>query len=484
MRIFGVPIPFTGEERKALNSLPYNSGSWFNYPIVYEPFPGAWQRDISVNTDTAASFHADFACKTLIARDIAKLRVKLAERDANDIWSETTSPAFSPVLRRPNDYQTRNQFWECWVLSKLSRGNTYVLKVRDDRNVVTGLHILDPTQVQPLVSDDGAVFYRLSGDNLAGIGEITVPAREIIHDRMNCLFHPLVGTPPVFASGLASMLGLNAQKASVLLFENASTPGGILTLPGEISQEEEQRFKEQWETRFSRINLGRVAVMTGGAKYEKMAMTNVEGQMVENLKWSAEVVCSVYHVPPYKVGVGALPSYNNVQALNVEYYSQALQSHIEEIEELLDHALGIGWGVGMGTEFDTENLLRMDSITLVTTIRDAVGAGVMSPNEGRSKFDLKPVTGGESPYLQQQNYSLEALAKRDAQADPFTPATPPKPPATEETDTQDEEADEEPVDEADDKADKEKLIAITEMFTCELRDVARANPWIIMRSQP
>ena len=82
----------------------------------------------------------------------------------------------------------------------------------------------------------------------------------------------------------------------------------------------------------------------------------------------------------------------------------------------------------------------MDSITLVTTIRDAVGAGVMSPNEGRAKFDLKPVEGGKSPYLQQQNYSLEALAKRDAQDDPFKPATPAMPqqqPAAEEADAED-----------------------------------------------
>jgi HK97 family phage portal protein len=425
MRILGVPIPFTGETQKAL-SPPYVGNT--SYPIIHEPFPGAWQQNRSITTDSAASYHADFACKTLIARDIAKLRVKLTEQDSDDIWSETPNPAFSPVLRRPNEYQTRNQFFETWVLSKLSRGNTYVLKVRDNRNVVVALHVLDPMRVQPLVSTDGAVFYRLSQDYLAGIDEITVPAREIIHDRFNCLFHPLIGTPPVFASGLASMLGLNAQRASALLFENASTPGGILTLPGEISQEEEQRFKEQWEMRFSRVNLGRVAVMTGGAKYEKMAMTNVEGQMVESLKWSAEVVCSVYHVPPFKVGVNPLPSHiANIQALNVEYFSQALQTHLEEIEELLDQALGIGWGVGMGTEFDTDNLLRMDSATLVTAIKDAVGAGVMAPNEGRSKLELKPVTGGDSPYLQQQNYSLEALAKRDAQDDPFKPATPAMP---------------------------------------------------------
>jgi len=424
MKIFGLPIPFTGEKQKDMSAVPSGRGGW--YPIIREPFTGAWQRNLEIRNDDASAFHADFACKTLIARDIGKLRIKLSEKDNNDIWSETTSPAFSPVLRRPNDYQTRNQFYECWMLSKLSRGNTYILKVRDDRNVVTGLHVLDPTRVQPLVSDDGAVYYRLNSDNLAGIDDITVPAREIIHDRFNCLFHPLVGTPPVFASGLSSLLGLNAQKTSALLFENASQPGGMLIYPGEINEVEEQRVKEQFEQRFSRANLGRVAILSAGARYEKVAMTHVEGQMVESLKWSAEVVCSVYHVPPYKVGVGALPTYtNNVQALNVEYYSQALQSHIEEIEELLDHALGIGWAVGMGTEFDTENLLRMDSITLMTTIRDAVGAGVMSPNEGRAKFDLKPVKGGKSPYLQQQNYSLEALAKRDAQDDPFKPATPP-----------------------------------------------------------
>ena len=90
----------------------------------------------------------------------------------------------------------------------------------------------------------------------------------------------------------------------------------------------------------------------------------------------------------------------------------------------MDHALGICWGVGLATEFDTENLLRMESVTQITAIQQAVGAGVMAPNEGRSKLDLKPVDGGESPYLQQQNYSLAALAKRDAQDDPFKPNTP------------------------------------------------------------
>src|SRR5215831_494833 len=193
MKILGLRIPFTAERQKAaLASLPYSSGYLSSYPIVWESFPGAWQQDVPIRNDVAQAFHADFACKTLIARDIAKLRVKLVEQDNNGIWSETTNPAFSPVLRQPNSFQTRNQFWESWVLSKLSRGNAYILKVRDNRNIVTDLYVLDPCRVQPLVADDGSIFYRLNADNISGIpNEITVPAREIIHDRSNCLFHPL-----------------------------------------------------------------------------------------------------------------------------------------------------------------------------------------------------------------------------------------------------------------------------------------------------
>ncbi|MNL46446.1 hypothetical protein D3C87_1691570 [compost metagenome] len=37
--------------------------------------------------------------------------------------------------------------------------------------------------------------------------------------------------------------------------------------------------------------------------------------------------------------------------------------------------------------------------------------------------------GGATPYLQQQNFSLSALSKRDAQADPFATAQPAAEPA-------------------------------------------------------
>jgi phage portal protein BeeE len=104
---------------------------------------------------------------------------------------------------------------------------------------------------------------------------------------------------------------------------------------------------------------------------------------------------------------------------------------IEALELCLDEGLGLTTvpGKTYGTEFDLDDLLRMDTQTKVKTAGDGIRAGLLSPNEARKKFDLKPVAGGDTPYLQQQNFSLAALDKRDSQDDPFGAAAPPPAPA-------------------------------------------------------
>ena len=419
MKLFGRQLPSLTNWVKALNGVPSYRGGW--YPLVREGFAGAWQRDVKVDYNSVLSFHADFACRTLIASDIAKLRIKLMKKGSDGTWQETTNTAYSPVLRKPNPIQNRIQFLESWVLSKLQHGNTYVLKDRHGSNNIKALYVLDPNRVRPLVADDGSVFYQLQSDNIAGLeDDVVVPAREIIHDRFNCMFHPLVGMSPIFANGLAAMQGLSIQKQATRLFNNGAQPGGILTAPHRIDPANAERLKAKFEAEFQGDNAGRVAVLGDGLKYEKMALSAVEGQVIEQLKWTDVVVCSTYHVPPYKIGAGQMPAATNTQALNLEYYTQCLQVLIEAIELCLDE--GFQMDETTGTELDIDGLLRMDAETLLTTIKTGVSAGVYSPNEGRAKLDLPPAKGGSTPYLQQQNYSLAALEKRDAKDDPFSNA--------------------------------------------------------------
>jgi HK97 family phage portal protein len=432
-----VRVPFLGIEvtrtKQVVPTLPAGGayggigrGGW--WPIVREPFSGAWQRNMEVRVDTMLSYHAVFACVTRIAQDIGKLRIKLVEQDANGIWNETTSPAFSPVLKKPNSYQTRIKFLEQWITSKLIHGNTYVLKERDARGVVTDLYVLHPQRVKPLVAPDGSVYYQLGADVLSGVAEDrpTVPASEIIHDTMVALYHPLVGVSPIYACGLAASQGLNIQRQSAEFFENGSKPGGVLTAPGRIDKETAERIKAHWEANYTGPDAGRVAVLGDGLAYQAMVMTAVDAQLIEQLKWTAETICSCFHVPSYMVGVTPPPSHANIDALNQQYYAQCVQSLIESLELCLDEGLGLVNVPGhtYGTELDLDGLLRMDAAAQYKTYGDGIQAGLLAPNEGRRKLDLAPLPGGDTAYLQQQNFSLSALSKRDALADPFgvTPA--------------------------------------------------------------
>lgn len=409
MRVLGFNI--TREKAAGNLSRPNDRGGWWQ--VIKESFTGAWQRNIEVKFDSVLAFHADFSCRTLIASDIAKLRIKLVKQDSDGVWSEIKKKPFSDVLAKPNHYQNRIQFMENWVLSKLQNGNTYVLKQRNERGQVVRLYVLDPNLVTPLISDDGSVFYQMNTDKLAGVSEqIIVPAREIIHDRFNCFYHPLVGLSPIFAGGLAAMQGLAIQNDSAAFFQNGAQPGGVLTAPGEIQQATAERLKQHWESEYSGKNAGKVAVLGDGLKYEAMRAKSTDSQLIEQLKWSAEVVCSVYHVPPYKAGVGSMPTNNNVQSLNIEYYTQCLQVLIESIELCLDE--GLGTGEGVGTDFDTDNLLRMDTATQMDVLDKA--KSVLTLDERRRRLEMPALPkGGNTVYLQQQDHSIEAIAARDRQ---------------------------------------------------------------------
>lgn len=418
MKLFGFEVART--KSQTLSAVPYGGG-WFG--ILRESFGGAFQANITVDAPREIlAFSAVFSCITLIASDIAKLgSPMLTSEDASGINTEIkgNSP-FLPVLTKPNRFQTWYKFIEQWIVSKLLYGNTYVLKERDQRGIVTAMYILDAQRVTPLVADDGGVYYQLSKDYLSGLAEpITIPASEIIHDTMVSLWHPLVGVSPIYACGMSATMGNRIQANSTRLFQNMSRPSGQLTAPGKISDETAARLKADFEQNFSGGNIGRLMVAGDGLAYTPMAMSAHDADLLLQLKWTVEDVARCFHVPMWKLG-DKEPLRTSVESLNQTYYSDCLQAHIESVEALLDDGIGLLKNApAYHAEFSLDPLLRMDTAARFLAWGQAVKDGWWSPDEARRKEDMQPVPGGNSPYLQQQNYSLAALAKRDAKEDPF-----------------------------------------------------------------
>ena len=425
--------PFTLTRTKAaveVTQWPMSPGAgsaagWF--PIIRESFTGAWQRGIVASVEDAATHPTFFACATLIAGDIAKCRPALIQ-EVNDVCEEVDNPAYSPVIRRPNRYQNRIQFYEYWILSKIFRGNVYALKERDGRGAVVGLYLLDPTRCKPMVTPVGDVYYAIGQDVLAGVTEnsLVVPAREIIHDRWNCLYHPLVGLSPVYASGHAAIQGLTIIGNATKLFRNGLQTPGIISAPGSISEASAKKLEDHWNANFTgEANAGKVAVLSDGLQFSKPeVMSAVDAQLIDQLKWDDEKVCATLHVPPYMASVGPLPSYNNVEALGQQYYGQCLQRLFEDLELSLTEGLELKRPYEV--EFDIEALDRMDSVQRMEVATKGASGGILTPNDGRRKFSrkLKPMKGGDQLFMQKQNWPIDLLG-----SDNVPPAPKPEPAA-------------------------------------------------------
>jgi HK97 family phage portal protein len=398
---------------KALHPVP--DRGW--HRLIREPFAGAWQNDMEEKQGTVLCYPALYACLSRINQDIGKLPFVLKREDGNGIWQAVENTAYSPVLRKPNHYQTAQQFREAWVLSKLVHGNTYVLKRRDDRGVVTALYVLDPCRVMPMVSDSGDVFYQINYNTAANLlpenypaEQLTIPAREIIHDRLNCFHHQLIGVPPLCAAHWAAVKNLKILKSSAEFFNNHAQPGGILTAPAGMSDDDANELRSYWQTNYSGENSGKVAVIGADMKFTSFAMNSADSQLVEQMRYSDEQICQPFGVKPYKIGIGQVPGGWKSDDVNVEYFGDALSPHVESMENLLDEGLGISRPLGV--ELDSSPLWRMDEGKQADVESKLVGGKIKTPDEARRTFNLSPTGGGDTIWGQHQDYPLGMLADR------------------------------------------------------------------------
>jgi HK97 family phage portal protein len=395
-----------------------SGGSW--WPVVREPYTGAWQLNDPLTAETALSNPSVFGCVTGISADIGKIAPPLLlEVDADGFWHETTNSAYTPVLRRPNRYQTAQQFVEQWMLSKLLHGNTYVLKGRDARGVVNQLYVLDPGRVKVLVAPDGSVYYELQGNDLAGVAPeqpTVLPAREIIHDRFNCVFHPLMGIPPLYAISGAVTQAQAIQASSTTFFAKGGRPAGVLVAPTKLDEASAARIKE----RIANFRTGEILIAELGMKYESVGGSAADSQLIAQLGWTEEKVAAVYRMPISILNSSKQPPYANAEASQLQYKAQCLEPHLTSLAATLGEGLELP--LYLKLEFDDTLLIWMDTQTRTQAAQGAIVSG-LAPNEVRDiYYGLGPVKGGESPYLQMQNQPLDVLA------DPPPPAPPPIPP--------------------------------------------------------
>lgn len=437
MRLFGFDIarangPLVSTREKALSPINDYRGGW---RTIFEPFTGAWQRNKEEKRETILCYPTLYACLDSISSDIGKLPFTVRRQNEDKIWV-TVRDKTTDLLAHPNHYQTEQQFRECWLLSKLIHGNTYVLIARDNRGNPQYLYILDAWRVMPMVSESGEVFYQINYPDASNLLPadypaqlLIIPAADIIHDRMNTFHHQLIGVPPICAAHWPAVKNLKILKNSTDFFTNGANPGGILTAPAGMSDKDAEAVKAYWNTEFSNDKSGNVAVIGADMKFTSFAFKSADSQMVEQMRYSDEQICQPFGVSPFIVGIGSIPAGLKADDMMGFYYQRALQKHIEAMEALLNQGLALAYP--MTVELDLEPLLRMDPQKRAEVWGKLANDGVATPNESRLSFNLTPLDGGDTVYMQQQDFPLDQVSQNKIPTRP-SPTPPPPLPETEE----------------------------------------------------
>ncbi|UIV22244.1 phage portal protein [Escherichia coli] len=199
--------------------------------------------------------------------DIPGYRQNAAASYADGCAGDTQGNApggYCPSLSSSQRQQNRIQFFELWLNAKLRHGNTVVLKIRNpggrSKNCVfwtgAGLNLWWRMTARCSIA---------SPDRNCGITEaVTVPAREVIHDRFNCFFHPLMGAAGVCcrAGGHA---GASYSGKFTSFFRNGGRPSGVIEIPGSITEENAKKLKSNWDSGYTGENAGKTAILSNGA---------------------------------------------------------------------------------------------------------------------------------------------------------------------------------------------------------------------------
>jgi HK97 family phage portal protein len=373
------------------------------------------------------------ACISAYAQTSAMCAASHWRREANGGRTRVDTSPLSRVLRSPNAYQSISDFMLNLLGMLYEEGNAYALCRRDARFQITELHLLDPRQSAARVATNGEVFYHLAGNEIVdrifgGENLAAVPARDVLHLRLNARRHPLQGESPLCAA-MTEVAASNALVAQALAYtSNQGRPSGVIETELKLTEIETRELRERWNAISQGANAGGTPILSSGLKWKAVSVNSRDAQLAEMLQISDQRIASVYRVP---LPLLSLLSGNGPQGATEQqmlyWIATGLGFALNHVEEAIGRLFGLAGWPDDYVELDTASLERSAFKDRIDGLVKGVQGGVFSPNEARAIEELPPAPYGDEPRVQQQVVPLSAWEQTANQAEPAAPPEPAPP---------------------------------------------------------
>lgn len=359
---------------------------------------------VSVSADVAMQQATVYACVRVLAESVASLPMQMYERLPDGSRRVANNhPLYRLVHAVPNGWQTAYELYELLMAHLALRGNAYCFIARSGTRVVE-LIPLHPDRVRPVPTDNiGELNYEYF-DPRGRMKIATYSQQEILHIP-GLSFDGLMGITPIAYQRHTIGDAIATEKHGSKLLKNGVRVGGVLTHPGQLSEEAARRLKESWDASHGGENAYGTALLEEGTGWQQLGMTNIDAQWLESRRFQKAEIAAIFRVPPHKVGDLSHATFSNIEHQGREFYSDSLLPWLKRLEQRLSkQLLTRSEQDRYYFEFKVDALLRADTKTRFETYQIALQNGIMSSNEVRALENLNPREGGDA-YMTPLNMS-------------------------------------------------------------------------------
>jgi HK97 family phage portal protein len=346
------------------------------------------------------------ACVRVLAETIAQLpiMVQTRERSSNQ-WTMAPDHDALDVLMRPNDWQTCHELLSHIVIWSELRGNSYLYKTSDGRNIVRRLIPLQSDDVGVQVSTTYNIQYKVNAGSIKGD---SYSSDTIFHLR-NLGIDGYRGLSTISMAKNTIGLALSMEQHGSKLFKNNATPGLIITAPSATPEQIEALQRKIDDKYAGSSNAHRTMILKGDMKADRLSMTNQDAQFLENQHMSKQEIAALFGVPLFILndtqksttwGTGLEQQLRAFKTLSLgPRLNRIVQTFRREL-------LGRNSQTNTRFVFDTDALTLGDFKDRMEGYRAGIESGVLNPNEAREVEGRNPREGGEE-YRRPLNIGIE-----------------------------------------------------------------------------
>ena len=343
-----------------------------------------------------------------ISNWVSRNWIYLEDNNRKIIESNILTDEVFSLFQAPTFLKWKKELYKNYMLS----GELYIVPVKNNADQTIWFDILDSRMVSKTVDEYGVIQYftvssqwltrKYRPDELAFFKreDSTQSSVDWMWVLNGCVYDALSD--------------LEAMKVNYSFYQNSAVPSALLVLNDELSPEEIQNAKDQFDARFKGSeNQHKTMVMNNVKDFKTISFTARDMEFINQRHLTTEKISAVFGVPKWILWYVENLNYNNGTNQRKEFIEWTLRPLESDFEHILNRLLEM-----FRPDLFAKIRIRCDGEQLEETqermdwLRKDVASGIMTINEARIErwFEALPDENADKLLVSRNVVLLEDIA--------------------------------------------------------------------------